>query len=109
MSEHTHNINPEEWKFEFALNTLAYASEKVMDPNYFIEEVYHDQDGDWQLFHNGGDAGTPPKLICMGCICEGDPSILKLYDMPKGWFAYRDRVDQAWTRSPYERQDDDSD
>lgn len=106
MSSHTHSFTQDEWKFDCAQNTATFCTEKVRDPEYFIEEVYHDHDGDWQFFHNGGDSTTKPKLLCMGCVCDFDPSVMQLHDMPSGWFAYRDSLNQKWSRKRYDRQEE---
>lgn len=103
MTSHIHQFPAEAWKFDCVINTAAFVSEKVLKPGFFIEEVYHDHDGDWQFFHNGGDANTQPRIICLGCICDFDPSILQLHDMPEGWFAYRETIQAPWSRQPYRR------
>ncbi len=87
MTEHAHRFQPEEWKFACAADTLSYCTQKVLDPAYFIEEVYRDHDGDWQIFHNRGEADSPPKLFCLGCVCDFDPSVMQLHDLAPGWFA----------------------
>lgn len=106
-SGHDHRFSPDDWLFDGPANTLSYCTEHVMDAGYFIEEVYHDHDGDWQFFHNDGDASGSPRVICLGCVCDHDPTVMALGDMPAGWFAYRDDPDSPWQRKPYERQDED--
>jgi hypothetical protein len=64
--------------------------------------VSHDaDDGMWQ-FLDGRDDPAADDAVVLGleCVFSLDPSIAELADLPLGWQAWRDSMQQPWQREP---------
>lgn len=107
MSAHTHTIEGA-WPYREPENTAGFCCEHVFTRSRPVLYVRHDQDGDWQFLcgdtHDGG-----PRLVCLGCVIERDPSLLTLADLPAGWGAIRERLGATWMREANADEDDDDD
>jgi hypothetical protein len=93
------------WPFADDKSTVAVTSQAIVRREATILYVSHerDEDGDivWQ-FHqdpNNFDFGTA-KLVRLDTMLSVDPSLSILGDLPIGWQATRENLQQNWTRSP---------
>ena len=111
MSTHAHNFDGA-WPFQDADNTAVFCCEHVFSDNLPILYVTHDHDGDWQFLCGAQHAEAKPKLVCLGCIVEKDPTLWTLADMPVGWGADRQDFGSPWNREanpqPVEESSDDA-
>ncbi len=97
------------WPFEDPPNVATFTLRDIIDGKRPILFVTHDDDdGSWQ-FTDGRQAPDPKDaaLVGLGCVLDLDPSIAELADLPIGWWAWRDSVDEPWQREPATRRDDD--
>jgi hypothetical protein len=84
--------------------TSGHTSEEGVFTTYHVLEgepvmrVYHDPDGDWQFIPLLDVSEEDGCLVGLDHLLEADPSLLELLDMPTGWYAFRDSVEQAWNR-----------
>lgn len=64
-----------------------------------ILHVSHDEDGDWQFLcggeHPEGGADGP-VTSCLGCVLEGDPSLIQLGELCTNWDASRSSRGEPW-------------
>ncbi len=65
----------------------------------------HDADGTWQVLCGTTNDSGDGRLACLGCLFERDPSIGVLADLPRGWRAWRESVDDPWHRERDARDD----
>jgi len=60
--------------------------------------VAHNADGSWQ-FLRGTDVDSDEGLaVHTDHVLERHPDLNELADLPRGWAAERENVDQAWHR-----------
>ena len=60
--------------------------------------VSHDEDGDWQFLCGTTNDPKDAAIVCLGCAYQKDRSIGLLADLPLGWKAWRDSIDEPWER-----------
>ena len=87
------------WPFTDPPNLATFALRDIMEGRRPILYVSHDEDGDWQ-FTDGRDSpqSKDAVLLGLGCVLELDASIAELADLPSGWRAWRDDVNDPWQR-----------
>lgn len=95
---HTHDYDESNWPFDVPINTASFTTRYVLDGTLPILEVYHDHDGEWQFMCGTTNATADAKLVCLGCMVRRDPTLVQLANMPAGWLAYRDSLEQPWSR-----------
>lgn len=62
--------------------------------------VSHD-DGDRQfLLAEMAKSTQDGRVVGLGSIVDGDPTLLELWDLPLGWVATRTEVAEPWVRAP---------
>lgn len=84
------------WVFDEPRNLAVFTTSRVLDENYPILLVYHDDEGDWQFLCGTTDAPEQCKHICLNDIVERDPSVNDIADLPPGWLAWRENGGAAW-------------
>ncbi len=88
------------WPFVDPPNFKAYTTRQIMEHRDAILTVYHDaEDGAWQFIGGPWEHGDL-IIVCLSHAVERDASVLELADLPSGWMARREGVDQAWVRDP---------
>ena len=95
MSAHSHSFDGK-WPFLDAENTAVFCCEHVFSDASPILYVTHDHDGDWQFLCGGHHSEAKPRIVCLGCMIEKDPSVWTLAEMPIGWGADRTEVGAPW-------------
>ncbi len=80
----------------------CFTSAQVIDGNAPFLVVFHDHEGEWQFLHGEVGEDDECKIICLGCAYSRDQSIGILSDLPAGWMAYRDSVNESWQSEPYD-------
>jgi hypothetical protein len=67
-----------------------------------VKDVYHDQDGDWQVLCGTTLATEDARLVHFAHLVEMLPSLTSLADLPRGWWAGRcdDPDHDEWHRRP---------
>jgi hypothetical protein len=95
-----------DWPFDQAPNVGAVTVRAVLagDPILFVS---HDADDHSWQFLDGREPDTREgRLICMSDALARDPSLRAVADLPPGWIARRDRVEDRWSRAINPRTDD---
>jgi len=71
-----------------------------MDGSLPIVYVGHDEDdGAWQFIASTGGDINKAMVVCLSEICEVDPTVFELADLPFGWCAERNGLGDPWRRS----------
>ena len=88
---------PETWPFDDPPNVTALTTRQVLEENFPILLVTHDEDdGTWQILCGTSNHVDDGRVVDLGCMFERDPTIGLLADLPLGWRASRESVDDAW-------------
>jgi hypothetical protein len=95
-----HRFTPAEWPFADPENTEAFTTTRVIEENYPILLVTHDEDGAWQILCGTTNDPEHARAVCLGCLYERDKTIGQLADLPRGWRARRESPDAQWHRLP---------
>jgi hypothetical protein len=91
----------EKWPFEDPRNTAAITTRQVLETGAAVLRVTHDaDDGSWQFLCGTTDDPADGRIIGLGRMCDRDPSLRELADLPEGWRAWRERPGAAWQRAP---------
>ncbi|MFD1148987.1 hypothetical protein [Saccharothrix hoggarensis] len=77
--------------------TGVFTSHHVLDGTP-VMRVYHDEDGDWQFMPLLDVSEEDGRLVGIDHLLAADPTLRELLDLPMGWYAFRDSVDEAWSR-----------
>ena len=94
----------QEWPFRDPPNVATISLRDIMEGRRPILLVGHDaDDGMWQ-FLDDRDNPDPNDAVVLSldCVLGLDPTIAELADLPLGWRAWRDGVNQPWQREPAE-------
>jgi hypothetical protein len=95
-----------DWPFDQSPNVGALTVKSVLegDPILFVS---HDSDDHGWQFLDGREPDTREgRLISMSHALALDPSLRAVADLPPGWVAWRDRVEDPWSRGSNPRSDD---
>jgi len=102
MKSHQHSFNEAEWPFDEPVNTMASLTRPVLRGDLPILLVSHDEDGDWQFLCGTTTDPKDAAIVCLGCAYQKDRSIGLLADLPLGWQAWGDTINDSWKREPSE-------
>jgi len=105
MSADTHTFAPSEWPFSDPTDVAAITTRRVIEDQYPILWVTHEEDGYWQLLCGTTNQTEDGRVACLGELFERDRSIGALADLPRGWRAWRDSVSDAWQREEKESEE----
>jgi hypothetical protein len=78
----------------------AIVSIPVMEGTQPVLQVWHADEGDWQLSCltiDDSENADNWATVHVQHILDRDPSLAELMDLPPGWAAHRDNTDEAWT------------
>ncbi len=100
---HSHTFDEEDWPFAKVINSPAYSTKNVVKNGYPILTIAHDFDDDWQFL-----CGTPLEesemsVVCLGCMLQQHPYIAEFANLPVGWIAWRNNIDDAWHKERWRR------
>jgi hypothetical protein len=89
------------WPFDQEPNCATFVSTSVLNDGHPILFVSHDEfDHGWQFL----DGCNPPSEaihVCLSHVANLDASVFKIADLPPGWVAWRDGIEQEWSREPH--------
>jgi hypothetical protein len=87
------------WPFDEPTNVAVFSIRQIVFGKQPILHVTHDSDdGSWQFL--GTETPSESDLVIVGLeeICNLDPSIKDLADLPTGWEAWRSDKTAAWKK-----------
>ena len=87
------------WPFNDAKNTASITTKRIIEDDFPVLLVSHDDNGDWQFLCDTTNAPSDGRVVALEYFVENHPSIIELADLPMGWQAVREAVDQPWQRS----------
>lgn len=103
---HSHDFDIESWPFEKSVNSPVFSTKNVIDDEYPILTVSHDDEGDWQFLCRYTDEAGDMSIICFGCMYEKHPFIAQFHDLPRGWIAWRQSENDDWQTEPLANSED---
>ena len=74
------------WPFADSPDTGVFTTQPVLD-GARVRDVYHDQDGDWQILCGTTLATEDARIVHFEHLVEMVPSLASLADLPSGWWA----------------------
>lgn len=87
------------WPFADAPDTAVFTTQRVLD-GAPVRDVYHDQDGDWQILCGTTLATADARVVHLGQLVELVPALADLADLPRGWWAGPADEPERWRRRP---------
>ena len=100
-SDFGHTRRDEELADEYfgaAASTTQIASVDVI-AGARVRLVYHDPEGGWWFSSDGPEEDEELGSLCLACMINHDPSILRVADLPQNWIARRGSG-AGWEREP---------
>jgi hypothetical protein len=92
-----------DWPFADPKNVACFTTSDVMDGILPILSVWHDEDdGAWQFLASTGGDINKAMVVSLSNICEVDPTVFELADLPFGWHAERKNMNDPWVWSEKE-------
>ena len=88
--------------FEDSLNTAVFTTTFVMKNKSVITYVTHEEeDGAWQFFSNDpfDNYEDVAMIVGLGEIIEIDKTLLGIADLPLGYTATRQSINDSWVRN----------
>lgn len=107
-SSHKHGFDESTWPFAEPVNAASFTTRHVLDGSRPVLEVFHDQDGAWQILCGTTVEAEDLKLVCLGCMVESHPELALLADLPPGWCVIRSDPSQPWLRDAFEEESDEA-
>lgn len=77
-----------------------------MDQGYPVLQVYHDEEGTWQVLCGTTNDSDDGMVMCLGCVYQKFPLIAQFSNLPKGYDAYRESEADEWEVSITEYDDE---
>ena len=92
-------MNNANWPFQEEKNVATFTTKQVIEDNYPILRVTHDEeDGGWQVLCGTTNKSEDARIVSLYSLYEKDQSIGELVDLPLGWVAWRESKDSGWKR-----------
>jgi hypothetical protein len=91
------------WPFKDKQNVMVITTKSIVINGNPILYISHDEeDGMWQ-FHDGTEANEEDgTVISLKEMLELDTSISEIADLPCGWYAWRNNINDTWKRQKAE-------
>jgi hypothetical protein len=97
MNSHLHKLHGEVWPFSDPENAASFVCSCVHRRQKPLLRVVHDEDGEWQFLCGDAEHLDPkPVIVCLGCMIEREPSLLKLSKLPLDACAERGSEMEEW-------------
>lgn len=88
------------WPFEDPRNTAAITTRQVLEGAPILRVSHDADDGSRQFLCGTTNETSDGRVVGLGGLCDRDPSLLELADLPEGWLAWRERPGAPWRRGP---------
>ena len=88
------------WQFDQERNVAAVTTRQVMHQNLPVLSVTHyEDDHSWAFTCGTTSKSEDLMLVGMSQIIDKDTSLHSIADLPPGWSAYRNSVEENWVRT----------
>lgn len=94
------------WRFQEGRNRAVFTTRHVLDGTHPVLLVSHEMEGDWQFLCGTTNRTEDGRIVCLATMVEQHPAVADLADLPLGWQASRNSVDQPWQRTKTELQEE---
>jgi hypothetical protein len=98
-------MTPGNWPFTDQPNVAVITDRQVLSGESWIAYASHDKDdGAWQ-FHSPHVEDLDvlnAAIVSLQTILSRDPTICELANLPIGWCAERESIEQPWRCSPFQ-------
>lgn len=100
MIEKEHVAVNDRWPFADVKNAAVFTTRAIFRQEQPILLVTHDEDdGAWCFLGEDEFCEEDALLVALGEVVRRDPSVRELADLPLGWFAWRESIDEPWQRA----------
>ena len=89
--------------FEEQDNTMVITTKDIISgikPVLFVSHDY--EDGMWEFLDGEDIDENKACIVSLAEILKIDSSLRVLYDLPLGWIAYRDEINNIWKKENIE-------
>jgi hypothetical protein len=86
------------WMEHWLRGTRVFVTKRVLEDPASVRRVFHDEEGDWQLFDEPETDPGEPSLLHLFHVLDADPSLLEVLDLPEGAAAERASPGEPWVR-----------
>lgn len=84
-------------------NTMAITTKKIIFGKKNVVCVSHDfEDGMWQFLDDEELDEDNACIVSLAEILRIDGSLNELHDLPLGWIAYREGINDSWKKEKQE-------
>lgn len=88
-----------EFKFYEKPNVAVFTLKEIIKLNKPILFVSHDfEDGSWQFLTGRIVNDNDIMIVGLEEIVKHDPTLNELFDLPEGWLATRNSINENWIR-----------
>ncbi|ACU63076.1 DUF4262 domain-containing protein [Chitinophaga pinensis] len=95
-----------DFKFPEKKNLAVFVMKQAFE-GMPVLKIYHGHDGDWE-FHTHDDYQIEDViLVALERMTKLDPSINRVFGLPRGYKAWRESREDDWEYAPYEASEDD--
>jgi hypothetical protein len=84
-----------DFKFREERNLAVFTTRQVLEGQPILR-VSHETDGDWQFLCDTTTKLTDARVVCLEELVKRDPTVNNLFQLPYGWFAWREALDADW-------------
>lgn len=88
------------WLFDQPRNCAAISLRQIVKEAAPVLLVSHDKDDHGWQFLDGSESSSSADamIVSMSQVIESDPTLFELADLPPGWRAWRESVNEPWVR-----------
>ncbi len=87
------------WPFPDSPATGVFTTRRINSEGREVLSVVHDHDGDWMFLDGDGDVAVEDTvLVHLEHIVGAHPHVAEVGDLPVGWSARRDSLEDPWVR-----------
>ena len=87
------------YKFTEEKNTMVISTKKIISKEVDILLVSHDEDdGMWEFLHGDDVKEEEAVIVSLLEIVHLDSTVNQIADLPLGWIAYRDNIQDVWIK-----------
>ena len=96
--EQTSGPQAARWPFPVPANTAALTTAPVLAGHPILLVSHDAEDGCWQFLCGTTTDPAAGRVVGIGQLIDGDPSLRQLADLPRGWRAWRRGPGMPWQR-----------
>jgi hypothetical protein len=99
---HNHNFDTNSWPFDCPIETDIVTTKFVYEVSAPIVQVLRYLDGGWQFMCNTTEDPNDGLVLCLGCLYEKHPEIIKFSKLQLGYEMYQAGLFKKWKTERFE-------